>query len=85
MDCCKHTAALIHINEPNLYDENLMPTICDSPPSEYQSGQLEEDQECRGVWAGCRCVANGRKNPPQMVLARRKMQQDVSSPGNMVT
>ncbi len=46
MGCYKHTAELIHINEPNLYNENLMPTICDWAPSVYQRAQLVEELVC---------------------------------------
>lgn len=49
MDCCKHTADLIHINEPNLYNENLMPTICDWVPSVYQCAKLGEELVCMSV------------------------------------
>lgn len=40
MDCSKHTADLIHINEPNLYNENLMPAIFNWLLGVYQRARL---------------------------------------------
>lgn len=56
MDCCKHTADLIHIDEPNPYNENLMPTICDWVPGVYQCSQLAEGLVCMRA-----CVPMGTK------------------------
>lgn len=44
-----HTADLIHINELNLYNENLMLTIGDLVPGVHQGTQLVEQLVCMSV------------------------------------